>query len=86
MPRERGGRKGLVLEIDVGAIFDPKRPQNDSKSRPSQVSEAIWLSKVSSVRSFRPLRPVGFVSSRRLGRPGGLGPIVAAGYGLPAAG
>ena len=77
-----GWSKKSHLEVDVGAILDPKQPQNDPNGRPSQGSEATWSSKVSSVRSFRPVRPVGLVSSRHLGRPGGAVLNLAGAYGL----
>ena len=74
MPRERGGRKRLVW----GAIFAQSRPTNAPKMRRKvEISgrSGRSISKISLIRSFRPVRPVGLVWSRRLGRPGGLGPI-----------
>ena len=75
-----------VEKVSFGGMLAPcstrKCHQNDPQSRQSQVCETIWSAKVSSVRLFRPRRPVALVSSCRLDLPRGQGPIVAGGDGL----
>ena len=69
-------------------MLGPFSTQNGAKVIPKvlQVSPQGHLIVKSLVAQVvRPLRSVGFVSSRRLRPPGGRGPIVAGGYGLPAA-
>ena len=66
----------FVLRVDVGAMFDPKKEIVKVWS--------VWSPglRISSVRSLGPVR---LVWSRRLGRPGEVGPIAGLDQGRPGA-
>ena len=72
MPGELGGRKCPIWEgrslLHLRSHNGPKMYPKVKKSGRSGLS----VSRVSLVRSFRPVGPVGLVWSRRLGRPGWL--------------
>ena len=78
-----GSSKTSRLGSHFVSIFDPQIvptcPQRLQKSGRS----GLPISKISLIRSFRLVRLVGLVWSRRLGRPGGLRTNVLSGYGLP---